>query len=559
MNQTQILHPALTLTLVLFSTLWISPASAQWAVNTSDERVFGDCILDPKAADLQQQWKIHFEYRKKRSQVAARVISRRLLMPESGREIMEALLSIEPLLGTIRHIESRFLKRAFQDKHFNLLISDPAFLDRIRSGNAQDQIRDSSLDFKDDPAFLALLREIEQHLKIAEISDSIETFRKYDLGILDPVYRKSALSALNYMKKKGATLERIRSWKDAPPLLAQVPLPPNTLGIFAIRYRSLLSRAVTDYLENSKPEYADARQVLGNLSAETWDAIRNSEPPTDSNAFDEHIFARAAEHRNAHREQSVTSEQYGAIDGVARTLWGEASSCQLQGYNQFEAISKIIADRALAIERAKEETLRNEGRKAAVREKNWMKFLKNWVGIKRNSQEMQSDPGLMLRGMADFGRKDKDGLDEAAQVISRKGQFSVWNSFTQKTFRHHSQHPNIPNAEYRIQGPQSSRDDQALTRILCPRFQNDQHQKVWKLAEALARDLVLNRKNLSDRFQWPTKDSILFYTHEAELPFAREVKLSSLSHGKMKLKINGKGRGPCNRFRLFSPKGRQAY
>jgi hypothetical protein len=542
----------LALSILIFSVPSRSEDSR--TADPSDERTFGDCILDPEASGLQEQWKIFFERRKKRAQVTTRVLPKRLPMPEAAREIIESVLTIEPLLNTIRKIETRFLKKAFQDKHFNLLISDPAFMERIRSGAAQEQIRNSDLEFKDDPEFLALLAEIESQLAKPGVPEAIEIFRKNDLGILDPLYRKSALSALAFLNKKKATLDLIRSWKNSPPLLSDVPLPPSSLGIFAVRYRLILSRSVTEFIEDFEPEWEDARLVFKKLTPEEWESIRHSEPPTEANAFDQHVLAPALLHRDAHRAYLYTPDQYGAIDGIARTLWGEASSCQVQGYAQFEAISKIIAERALSIERAREETKKLQSRKAEVREKNWTKFLRNWVGIKRSSGELQSDPGLSLRGMADFGRKEMDTLDEAAQVVSRKGQFSVWNSFSRKTFRFVSNHPNIPGSEYRIQGPQSSRDDQALTRILCPEFQNETQRKLWILTESLARDLVLNRRQISTEFQWPSKDQILFYTHEAELPFAREVKLGSLNRGKTKLKINGKGRGPCNRFRLFAPK-----
>jgi hypothetical protein len=244
---------------------------------------------------------------------------------------------------------------------------------------------------------------------------------------------------------------------------------------------------------------------------------------------------------------------------VVRTLWGEASSCQNAGYSQFEAISKIIADRALSIERAQAEFGKIQSEKSEIREKNWVKFLKNWVGIKRAAGGMQADPSLSLRGMADFGRKEKPNLDAAAQVISRKGQFSVWNSFTSKKFKVKALHRNIPEASYSIQGPQSSQDDQALTRILCPEFQNEKQKELWLQAERLAHDLVLNRKDLTGTYRWPTPDTVLFYTHEAALPFAREVKISALLHEGKKLKINGRGSGPCSHFRLFAPKGGQRY
>ena len=524
-----------------------------------EERSFGDCILDPDAPELQSQWKTYFENRKKRAQVNIKIISDRLLLPEGNRELIAALLAIEPLLGTIRKIETRFLKNAFQDKQFNLLVSDPSFMDRIRSGAAQDQIRDSVLQFKDNPEFLNLLTGIETELSKPEIAGAIEIFRKNDLGILDPQYRASAIRSLQFLKKNGATPELIQAWKEAPPLLSRVPLPSQGLGVFAVRYRSILSRSVGGFIESHEPDFDEAKMVFKKLTPEDWKRIRESAPPTEKNAFDQHVLAPALIHRDAHRAFRFSTDQYAAIDGVARTLWGEASSCQSQGYRQFEAISKIIAERALSIERAREESMNLTVRKAEVRKKNWVRVLKNWAGIRRSSAELQSDPGLSLRGMADFGRREMDTLDEAAQVVSRKGQFSVWNSFSLKKFRYQSNHRNIPHADYSIQGPQSSRDDQALTRILCPEFQNEDQKKLWLLTETLARDLVLNRKQVSAEFQWPTKDSILFYTHEAELPFAREVKISTLLRAKVKLKINGKGRGPCSRFRLFAPRGGQRF
>jgi hypothetical protein len=533
--------------------------SGEPAPDPPGERVFGDCILDPEAKGLQEQWKIHFERRQKRAKVTTRVLDKRLPLPESAREIIEAVLRVEPLLEAIRRIEVKFLKKAFQDKHFNLLISDPEFMDRIRNGTAQEQIRNSDLDFKDDPAFLALLSEVEAELSKPGVPEAIEVFRKDDLGILDPLYRKSAFSSLQYLKKKGASIELIQTWKTTPPLLSEVPLPPASLGMFAVRYRKVLAKSVGQFIEEFKPEHEDAKAVFRKITPEEWSLIRDSEPPTEKNAFDQHVLAPALLHRDAHKAFEYSADEYGAIDGVARTLWGEASSCQARGFSQFEAISKIIAERALSIERAREETRSLQTRKAEVREKNWMKFLRNWVGIKRSSSEMQSDPGMRLRGMADFGRKEMENLDEAAQVVSRKGQFSVWNSFTLKTFHFRSTHRNIPNAEYRIQGPQSSQDDQALTRILCPQFQNDAQKKLWLHAESLARELVSARTKVASEFVWPTKDQILFYTHEAELPFAREVKIGALLQGKTKLKINGKGSGPCNRFRLFSPKGGQKF
>ena len=529
------------------------------AQSRDQARTFGDCILDPDAKGLQDQWKILFEYRLKRAKVNIQLLPKKLFLPEAGRELIEAVLSSEPLLEVVRKIESRFLKNAFHDKKFNLLVSDPAFLEKIRNGAAQEEIRESDLPFKDQPEFLALLREVEEILSRPEVIDALDVFRKNDLGILDPAYRESARKSLAFLSQKGANPEMIRGWRERLPLMAEVPLPPSTLGAFALKYRSILSSGVEEFIGSYRPSFDEARLVIKKLKPEDWSRIEAAEPPTERNAFDQHVLSRAWVHRDAHQAFSLSTDEYGAIDGVARTLWGEASSCQNSGYRQFEAISKIIADRALSIERARDESGRIQAEKTEVREKNWVKFLKNWVGIKRAAGGMQADPSQTLRGMADFGRKEKVNLDAAAQVISRKGQFSVWNSFTLKKFRVKSLHRNLPDATYSIQGPQSSQDDQALTRILCPEFQNEKQKELWSQAESLARDLVLNRKRVSETYRWPTADTILFYTHEASLPFAREVRVSSLVQEGKKLKINGRGGGPCSHFRLFAPKGGQRY
>ena len=264
-------------------------------------RVFGDCILDPEAKSLQEQWRRFHDLRIKRAKVNIRLLPKKILLPESGRELIEALMATRPLLDAVQRVEKKFLKSAFRDKRFNLLISDPSFLDRIRSGAAQEEIRNSDLDFKDDPGFLTVLREIEEILRDPAVAAGIEVFRKNDLGILDPAYRASAVKAIRYLDQKGAKIEAIRGWKDAPPLMAEVPLPPLSLGAFAARYQASLSRAVGEFIEEHRATPEEARAASPGLKAADWERIASSEPPTEKNAFDQHILSRAWIHREIGR------------------------------------------------------------------------------------------------------------------------------------------------------------------------------------------------------------------------------------------------------------------
>jgi hypothetical protein len=205
------------------------------------------------------------------------------------------------------------------------------------------------------------------------------------------------------------------------------------------------------------------------------------------------------------------------------------------------------------------EQISNEKVSLEVREKNWMTFLNNWVGIKRPAPGLKNKPALKLRGLSDFGRKEKIFLPPAAQVISKKGQFSVWNSFTIKQYQTGQYHKNIPNAVYEIQGPQAKNDDQALVRILCPQFQTQEQKQLWADAIKISEMIVKRPGDVVTKYNWPIKGDILFYTHDAPLGFAKEVKVPHLLIDQKIRKLRGTGNGACNHFRLFIPKNKNQY
>ena len=470
-------------------------------------------------------------------------------MDQETLKLVMAISEVENLMGILDKLENNYLKKAFVDLRFNEMISHPDFLVKLAKKEVDAEIHSSELKFREDPKFYELLDLVRAETTKPEVIEALEIFRTYDLGVLEKDYRKSAKSALRLIRKKGASLEAVRGWRNDPPFLKNVPLPSVKLGPFAIRYRTLLIKSVAAFANSRTITIDEARARFPRIKEAEVDEMNNLQAPTETNSFDDHIASI-----------KTNTRELSAMEGVARTLWGEASSCQQQGLPQFEAIGRIIADRSLAVKRAEDEQVQYEKKDLVVREENWTTFLKNWVGISRPAPGMKNKPINKLRGLSDFGRKEKvNELLPAAQVISKKGQFSVWNSFSIQKFHTGQFHPNIPDAIYEIQGPQAENDDKALVRILCPQFQTDQQRELWSQTEKLAEEIVSNPNNVGKRITWPVNGEILFYTHEASLPFAREIKVPYLLVDNNKRLLRGKGRGPCNQFRLFVPKNKNQY
>jgi hypothetical protein len=508
----------------------------------------GACIHDPNANLLQNKWKHYLEVKKKRAHINTALIVKTIRMDQETLKLLQAISEVENLMVILDKLENNFLKKAFVDLRFNDMISHPDFLAKLAKKEVDAEIHSSELKFRDDPKFYELLDLVRTETRRSEVVGALELFRAYNLGVLESVYRKSAKSALGLIRKKGASLEAVRNWLTDPPFLKNVPLPSVKLGPFAIRYRTLLTKSIGIFARDRVISLEEARTRFPRIKQTEVDEMNNLEAPTETNSFDDHIA-----------NIKTNSRELSAMEGVARTLWGEASSCQQQGLPQFEAIGRIIADRSLAVARAQNEQSQFEKKSSVVREENWTTFLKNWVGISRPAPGLKNKPINHLRGLSDFGRKEKSDLHPAAQVISKKGQFSVWNSFSIKKFHTGQFHPNIPDAVYEIQGPQAESDDKALVRILCPQFQTDQQRELWVQAEKLAEEIVIRPESVGKRITWPMNGEILFYTHEAGLPFAKEITVPYLLVDNGKRMLRGRGRGACNLFRLFVPKNKNQY
>lgn len=511
-----------------------------------DSSQLGKCIHDPNAQLLQEKWKRFEDLKKKKAKVNSSLLVKEIRMDQETMRLLQSVSESEILISLLDQLQNNYLKKAFIDTRFNDLISSQDFIAKLESKTIDSEIKNSKLDFKDDPKFYEILDKIRSEVVRPEIKDALELFRTYDLGLLQIEYRKSAKEALKLIRKKGASLTEVRRWINDPPYLRNVPLPHVKLGPFVVVYRNLLMKSIANFVLDRNITLLEAKKFFPNIKAKDLEEINSAVPPVETIAFDEHVL-------------KTDNLEMSAIDGVARTLWGEASSCQDQGLYQFEAIGKIIAERSLAVCRAIKEQESLSQKSTEVREKNWTTFLSNWAGIKRPAPGMQNKPYAKLKGLSDFGRKERMDIPCAAQVVSKKNQFSVWNSYTVKKYHTGQFHPNIPDAIYEIKGPQSPNDDKALVRILCPEFINQAQKDLWKRASELAIQIVQAPEKLVKEYTWEKDLEILFYTHEAPLSFAKEVKVSALTYKGEKLLVKKKAKGVCNKFRLFVPKQSNLY
>jgi hypothetical protein len=463
-------------------------------------------------------------------------------------KLVRAISESEKLINLVDQIEKKYLKKVFVDRAFNDMVSSDMFLQKAKNGMLEKEINDSSLSFKNDDDFKILLREIGVELKRPEVIESLSIFKKYDIGILEDEYRKSAKIALKLIRSRNGSLLNVRRWEHDLPFLRNIPLPHLKYGPFIKVYRRLISESVKDFILETPLSFEFTKIYFPKIKKEEILKINDLEPPVENNTFDDHLLKK-----NSPNDLSL------AVDGVLRTLWGEAASCEMKGLDQFLAIGKIIADRSLAVCKTIKELDQVKIETETVRKKNWSTFLENWVGIKRPAPGMAIRPSLKTKGLSDFGRKEKIELHCAAQVISKKDQFSVWNSYTLKKYNSGQYHKNIPNVEYTIKGPQSENDDQALVRILCPQFISNEQRVVWEKALQISKEIVNNPKEFSDKLKWSVDKKIYFYTHAAELNFAKEVKKVDLIYKNAKLKIKANSKNPCDHFRLFVPKQSDIY
>ena len=253
-------------------------------------------------------------------------------------------------------------------------------------------------------------------------------------------------------------------------------------------YKIILKKANAEIVQNLSEEEKIYRYIMGK----------------------ERVFDNAFDH-------FVWKGQYGtemerAIDGVARTLYGEAESCQNLGASQFEAIGSIISARAISVDQ--------ENQKNSL----FTTILNGAINTFDILSPIEIEPLMTYKkGASDFGRIREhhanatiSGMPTPAQVVSRPTQFSVWKLGSVQelevsrwiTWPKGFGYPE--DMTVTVSGPASLNLDTAQLKVLCP---ND---NIFNKAVEIATSVVSDYYGFANRYrfyQGPKRVVPYFYTH----------------------------------------------
>lgn len=249
-------------------------------------------------------------------------------------------------------------------------------------------------------------------------------------------------------------------------------------------YYSVLKQAQMD--EKSKREATDAKKIFAYLA---------NQERVYSNAFDNFVW---------HKQDGSPMEK--SIDGVARTLYSEAESCQKlessdqQGIHQFEAMGLAIAHRAINID--KENRLRKKYTNTPNPQEN----------MNPKSEYFSSSPivGDYYGAARDFGRNGEvmqypivSEMPTPAQVVSKPVHFSVWKIAKTELISALKWIPELKSLGYpedfkiAIASASKSNLDNAQFKALCPTA----YPEVFKHALSIASQIVSNPYNYVRKYK----------------------------------------------------------
>lgn len=268
------------------------------------------------------------------------------------------------------------------------------------------------------------------------------------------------------------------------------------------------------------------------------------------------VLGNAFDHFVWEGQQGTELEK--SIDGVARTLYGEAESCQISGAHQFEAIGAIIAARSVSVDQEN-------------RDNNIFVSVVNFgIGIFNVLSPLEIAPLSSYKsGASDFGRTHEMSSNPVvaematpAQVVSRPGQFSVWKignveSLEVSRWIRFPTNLGYPSKmKTTVSGPLGKDVDPAQRKVLCPN--ND----IFKKAVDVAKELVTDYNSYANKYRFHQSGNRVvpyFYTHGANvnLSFVRQIipkpSLYNISGHGESLPIY-EGSNACKTFKLYQPK-----
>lgn len=259
------------------------------------------------------------------------------------------------------------------------------------------------------------------------------------------------------------------------------------------------------------------------------------------------------------------SEREKSIDGVARTIYGEAESCQIAGAHQFEAIGAIIAARSISVD------LENQSKNLFITILDYA-----LTGLSKLSPVEIAPLSSYRRGASDFGRLNElrshpivAKMTTPAQVVSRPNQFSVWkigrsqNLEVSRWIKFPAKSGYPQDLSVSVLGPAGEALDPAQLKVLCP------NNEIFKKAVEVATEVVDNYYEYANKYRFYQKSQRVvpyFYTHGPKtrlgfvkriLPTPNFVKLQSVPNDirdhKFELLPMMVGDINCRTFKLYRP------
>jgi hypothetical protein len=213
-----------------------------------------------------------------------------------------------------------------------------------------------------------------------------------------------------------------------------------------------------------------------------------------------------------------------SIDGVARTIYGEAESCQAAGANQFEAIGAVIAARSISVDQENQ------------RRNIFSTIIDYAITTLNKLSPIEIAPlSSYDRGASDFGRIRQShanpeiiGMTTPAQVVSRPIQFSVWKIGRTQEFEvaRWIQWPKDlgypQDFKTSISAPVGSELDPAQRKVLCPNPVG--YKKALEVATQVVNDYY-GYANTYRFYQGSKRVVPYFYTHgpKTDLGFVRRL------------------------------------
>jgi hypothetical protein len=496
---------------------------------------FGKCLISPNDTKFQQLWSQYDLDIERKVTLNIPALSG-FKIPQSISDFVAALLQIRPLLlGMDKIKDGAWMKKLYADPSFVQFTSSGAFLTAVENPAFVSLNKDPTFvsEYKGEASFKQAIGNLVTLIKEPATRTAISYFEKRNLSFIAPEGLASALALAGFFASRG-DLSSLLYVKD-------LPQPKYHLNgnYFGDAYASVVADAISEFLMHNPI-------VVGaSVDSVTANALNHIKNPEKTTAYDDYVVTAHARNTNGNLNEAlfgksyeITPDQISAIDGVARTFWGEARSCADQGLAQFELIGDVIVNRTMAVLNAKDE---------------------QGIVDRDNSQVSGHDVQVLLgadgnallapfssnhfQGLSDFGIAGSP-LPPIVQVVSKPEQFSVWNSYLigYKTLSQLSTHvpKGIPNITIKFRTAEPAVDQSALVHVLCPQisqnvstakselgwpnasnFSSDADQ-IWKRAVDLASLAVLDQPRYKEVFQIFPKATapIMYYTHGVDLSFA---------------------------------------